>query len=236
MRTNPPLIRLTALAFPGDCAGCGVPLLEIEEEADGLCAGCRARLAPDSGPACPSCGRPLISEIGRCIDCRRRPDPSFDAALALLPYAGLPKRLLAAYKFAGRRQLAGAFADIAAEGIARLSAERGAVDAVVPVPPRPGKLHAQGWDQVDWLVERLPAGTPPVRRTLRRLPSRSQKELDRAGRLANLNGKFVCAERPPASALLVDDVATTGATLEACAASLRAGGCRRVLALALCYD
>jgi predicted amidophosphoribosyltransferase len=104
------------------------------------------------------------------------------------------------------------------------------------VPPRPGKIKKKGWDQVELLSRRLERSGISVSRCLRRLPSRSQKELDRAGRATNLVGKMVCFASPPETAILIDDVITTGATLDACARSLKDAGSERVYALAFCYD
>jgi ComF family protein len=109
--------------------------------------------------------------------------------------------------------------------------------SVVPVPPRPGKLRKQGWDQVDLLAEHMSAlESLPVNRCLRRLPSKTQKELGREDRIRNLRGRIVCASTPPQRAVIIDDVITTGATLSACSGALMEAGCVRVFALALCYD
>jgi predicted amidophosphoribosyltransferase len=108
--------------------------------------------------------------------------------------------------------------------------------AIVPVPPRPGKIKRKGWDQIELLARRMERSGVSVSRCLRRLPSRSQKELDRHGRAINLVGKMICIEPPPKTAILIDDVITTGSTMDACARALKEAGCAHVYALAFCYD
>jgi len=107
----------------------------------------------------------------------------------------------------------------------------------VPVPPRPGKIRKQGWDQIEYLAGLLEKEHGlPVTRCLKRLPSRTQKKLNREERGKNLKGRILCIKTPPRIAILFDDVITTGATLNACAASLIEGGAEKVYAVCLFYD
>jgi predicted amidophosphoribosyltransferase len=78
-------------------------------------------------------------------------------------------------------------------------------------------------------------GSLPVNRCLKRLPSKSQKLLNREERLANLKGRIRCVKKPPETAILFDDVITTGATVDACAAVLLEAGAKEVYAVCLFY-
>jgi ComF family protein len=120
--------------------------------------------------------------------------------------------------------------------------ERGTSPALIPVPPRPGKIKEQGWDQVEYLAQALEKGLgragQEIRacRCLKRLPSKTQKELGREDRLKNLQNRIILTQKPPQSAIVIDDVITTGATLDACASVLKAGGAERVYGICLVYD
>ncbi|MDR1971721.1 MAG: double zinc ribbon domain-containing protein [Treponema sp.] len=224
-----PLFFIREFFFPSGCALCGAALVGPEEAWQGLCGPCREGLAPVLGETCDRCGRPLVSESGRCLACRAREDWNCDSVSLIYPYLGKYRKLLGAYKF-GKHIGVGNF-------LARRLGERCCPGFdLVPVPPRPGKIRKTGWDQVEYLVRFLEREGFPVRRCLRRLPSQTQKKLGRRDRLQNLEGRFVPAAAAPKKALLIDDVMTTGATLEACAAALKGAGAEQVRGLCLFYD
>jgi ComF family protein len=108
-------------------------------------------------------------------------------------------------------------------------------DAVIPVPLHPQRERERGFNQADLLAGLLARSLRvPKRDLLRRIrPTPRQAGFDRSHRMENIRGAFVLRRSvPPASALLlVDDVSTTGATLDACAAILKSGGAGVVAAL-----
>ena len=133
------------VSLPRSCVLCGYPLPPRRDAHPWpLCSDCSVMLRPWAGERCESCGLPLISEHGRCMRCRGI-ERAFDSAYPLFSYAGAARELISAYKKSRRRSLAPFFADIFAKTIEEKWPDR----IIVPVPPRPGKARASGWDQVE---------------------------------------------------------------------------------------
>jgi ComF family protein len=171
---------------------------------------------------------------------------SFDGAFPLYSYTGVMRKLLIAYKAKKRRSLALFFAQqLAPEITARYPGY-----TVVPVPPRPGKIRREGWDQVDLLADILERTWQlPVSRCLaRQKGGDEQKTLDREGRRTNVMGRYTLlpgriktdgrrsACSLPAKTLLLDDIMTTGATLSECASVLKRYGSSQVFAMVIAAD
>jgi len=227
--------------FQHGCAVCGRPCASLDEAWYGLCNDCRAGIELDLAEtraleSCEYCGKPLISERGRCLCCRRTEALAFDRAIVLFPYAGKYRKLLRGYKFDGHIALGNFFAEI----IRKTLEEKGipAETGIVPVPPRPGKIHNIGWDQVEYLARLLEKNGSvfPVIRCLKRLMSKSQKELGRKNRQINIKGRIITKKQIPKTAVIIDDVITTGSTLDACASALKENGAQTVYGLCLFYD
>jgi competence protein ComFC len=221
--------------FPGRCLLCGEWLFLAGDPSIPLCEECSDGIRALGGTRCERCGIELISERGTCLRCRTA-DFSFDLNVSLFSYSGLPKRLLAALKFRGRVRLAPFFAGHAAAALKILSPD-GAV--VVPAPPRQGRRSP---DAVELVVRSLESGHGiSVLRLLSRAGVVQQKSLDYEQRRENLKGMISLSPGSlpleiPAEVVLLDDVFTTGATLDACASALRDAGCRSVKAITLVIE
>ena len=216
--------------LPRGCVLCGSPL--PPELPWPLCGDCRASLRPWEGERCECCGLPLISELGRCMRCRGA-QRAFDCAFPLFSYAGPVRDLIAEYKKNRRRSLAPYFALL----FARAIEDRWPGWTVVPVPPRPAR--ARDWDQVEEIARLLEARGIDVCRILERGHNSSQqKKLGRSERGDNAKKSYTLkpGATSPQRALLIDDVITTSATLDACALALRSGAAVRVEALVLAAD
>jgi ComF family protein len=161
-----------------------------------------------------------------------------DLVRAAFVYGGPLPRLLHAFKYEGREEAGRALADWTAQAFRRTPGFEDA-DALVPVPLHPSRERARGFNQALGLARALARTSGlPVRRALVRIrPTRPQWRYGRAARRQRLRDAFALAEAVgPLRGrvlVLVDDVATSGGTLETCARVLRAGGARAVKAFVL---
>jgi predicted amidophosphoribosyltransferase len=191
-------------------------------------------LAP---PCCAACSAGCAAEQVLCDRCEQSlrgvpPPPhiqlpALDVAWAAAPHDGVARELVVALKF---RRLLGV-----ADQIARRIADRAPPDLldglVVPVPPAPSRLWRRGFDPAEEIAIGLARLTGlDLCLCLARADGPRQVGRSRAARLAE-PPRVRAIEGVPATALLVDDVQTTGATLSACARALREAGAERVSAL-----
>jgi len=230
------LLEVKNFLFPGFCALCGGGLIGDEIRV-ALCEDCRASLVPVHGDKCRMCGKPLVSEKENCLSCRNAPKPSWDRLCVLFPYTGKYRKLLASYKFGKNTALADFFAEKVLE--VKNSDPDLREASLVPVPPRPGKIKSSGWDQVDFLVKRIKKiekDSVSVSHSLKRIKSKIQKRLNRSERMENLKGRVFLTAAAPKTALVIDDVITTGSTMEVCSAVLKEGGAEKIYGLCLFYD
>lgn len=212
------------------CMACGSP----EGVREGLCARCEARLTRVPDRVCERCGD-VAQAPGLCPRCRAA-SPPYAAARAALLYEGPARTLVLAMKFRGEFDLpVRRFSRAMAQ---RLAQEGWRVDAVVNVPAAPKTLHARGYNQAELIARRLAreAGLPFLRGALRkRNRVRSQVGLGAAERRRNVQGTIRIgrgiARAAGKTLLLVDDVMTTGATVEECARVLLAAGAQAVYVL-----
>jgi ComF family protein len=174
---------------------------------------------------------PLVSEKETCMRCRET-SFSFDRCLSLFAFEGKIRDLIHLYKFSGRTRLSGVFAGLISSAAADLFKDV----VLVPVPPRPGRRRHDHIGRIAAVLHSRHGVS--VCRALERGRGPAQKSLDFEERRRNLVGAFRMrpGARAPANTLLLDDVFTTGATLDACAGVLREGGAGRVSAIAIAID
>ena len=223
------LAGLAEVLSPMRCAGCDLP-------GSLLCTPCRAALPLiPYAESCPRCGARTVA--GRCTECRGR-DFAFDAASCAGILDGPLSRMLSLYKDAGERRYAPILGALAADAAARW---RGWADAVVPIPPTRAARARRGFDHVVPLANPVAAALDaPLLPCLRAARRVDQRGLGREERMTNMAGAFVAlpVEVAPQRVVLVDDVITTGSTLDAAATVLKAVGVRavRVVSVARAQD
>jgi ComF family protein len=226
---------LVTVALAPCCACCGHPL---ETPTRGpVCAGCWGAVRALSPPLCRTCGDSLPSwrivsrAMQVCAACRRGRS-AVSCARAAGAYEGTLREIIQAFKYEGRRSLARPLATLMREAGGDLL---GDADVVVPVPLHAWRRFRRGFNQAADLAARLDA---PVLHALWRVrPTPPQTGLAARLRRRNVRGAFRLSPLVPRArvegriVVLVDDVRTTGATLNACAAVLAAAGAREVRAL-----
>lgn len=175
--------------------------------------------------ACPRCGKFLSGVVG-CSDCLSR-GPGFpDKILALGPYEGDLRDSLHRFKYNGEKRIGRFLADLLLEGPVR---DLTRPDLVIPVPLHAHKLRQRGYNQSQVLAERVAAGLGAglAADSLYRVsPTKPQAGLQREARRSNLSHAFALCQPEQVrgkAILLVDDIITTGYTLEACGNALRQG-------------
>jgi len=176
-----------------------------------------------------------------CQDCVDLCEPERRAAISAAgTYGGPLRRAIHRFKYEGERGLAAELGALIAARLASDLARGGSVDVVVPAVLHTERMRARGYDQTALLAERVAALCGlPLRAPLRRVRlGRPQTQLDGAARAENVRGAFT-SEAGSLHGLrvaLIDDVATTGATLAAASSALRAAGAREVHAYVIALD
>ena len=225
--------------LPVECAACHTPL--AEDPIPYFCSKCWNTIAPLGPSRCTRCDRPFVSPLATihspqhiCQSCRKRP-PSYTKAWTLYPYRPPLQDAICLFKYRGKVSLA--------EPLARLMIDRlpalEKIDVIVPVPLQADRLREREFNQALLLADRIGRylHIPVCSTVLSRIaPAPPQTTLSRKKRLNNLRGAFAIP-RPEAISdkriLLIDDVFTTGTTVNACAKILRKAGSGDVFVLTL---
>ncbi len=231
----PDIRRLAALVgrdlldavFPIECVGCG--------NSGGLiCASCLENLTVLNTPYCEICATP--GDFARCQPCTES-KRWFDGVRAPYRYAGPMRQAILALKYGGIRAGSTQLADLLA---AYLKTNPMPGSVVMPVPMHRSRLRERGYNQAELLASRVASQCDlayqhaALVRT--RLIDPQAGIADPGGRVANVSGSVAVADGTNVSGMeiiLIDDVATTGSTLEECAATLKRAGARSVWCLTL---
>ncbi|MCE3263275.1 MAG: amidophosphoribosyltransferase [Pseudoduganella sp.] len=225
---------LLAVLLPCNCVLCGArgPAL--------LCPGCHAQFFGAGTPRCPVCANPMAAAAHPaamglpCGRCQAAP-PAFDATLAAADYALPVDRLVLQLKFAGQLALARLFAGLLGEAIARADAPARARPALLcPVPLGPQRLSERGYNQS--LEIARPLGRQlgiavHARLAVRVRDTPAQSSTPHGARRANIAHAFAIPDRALVAGRhigLVDDVMSSGQTLQELAATLKRHGAARV--------
>lgn len=230
---------LVAVAFAPECAACCAVL--DRPLAGPVCETCWRAIRPLPPPCCRACGDPLPSwrvasvTMARCARCRRAP-MAVAAARAAGEYEGSLREIVHAFKYDGRRTLAAPLGRLLREAGGEILS---GAHCAIPVPLHPWRRLRRGFNQATDLARAT--GIPVVHALWRTRATAPQTGLTAGARRRNVRGAFrlspLLARRSIATHLagrivvLIDDVRTTGATLDACARVLQEAGAKEVRAL-----
>lgn len=210
-------MRVLDVVLPERCAICDVPGLA-------LCASCRAALTRLVPPLCDRCGSPGPWPVRRCAECAGRRLAFVDARSAIV-YDGRARALVLAWKERGRRRLAHEAALLVAGAIPAPAGE-----CLIPVPGDPEREWRRGDVPARTLAAELALlwALPLHDVLVRNRPLQRQRGLSLDARRRNVRDSVDARSSMPADVCLVDDVYTSGATVDACARACRRAGARRV--------
>ena len=230
-----------ALRFvlPVECIACGQSL--STDPVPFFCTVCWDTIRPLQQPVCARCDQPFVSPAAtsytpnhHCQDCMERP-PDFERAWTLFPYLPPLRDAICSFKYRGKHTLAKPLARLMISALP----SRIDVDVIIPVPLHPTRLRAREFNQSLLLADQLSRHLSlPVSATnlVRTAVTDPQTALSRQARLRNLRNTFTIRwpqDLAEQRILLVDDVFTTGTTLNECAKTLRRAGSGPVFALTL---
>lgn len=224
--------------FPSFCELCS-QLLEAPGEKV-VCRSCLQKLRPRRTASCLCCGRffDFVGEPRLCPECTRK-CPAFEVHRSCASYEGILKDIIILFKYRKFRILDKVLADFVLKSLGREESLWWGVDLLVPVPLHPRREKERGFNQALAVARELSGKKgikldPHVLVRTRATPP--QTSLEAEERKKNVRGAFA-ALSPEAvrgrTVLLVDDVFTTGSTLEECALTLRKAGAAEVRALTI---
>ena len=226
------LRKILDIFYPRCCPVCQKIL---KDQRRMICPECEKKLRPIGHPRCYKCGKP-IEEGEYCKDCQKHTH-IFDQGRGIFVYDGIMRRSVTRYKYYGCRE----YGDFYAKAMYRYAwknLNQWKPDLIVPVPIHKSKERLRGFNQAAYLADRLgcytgiPVDTDLVQKVVK---TKSQKKLNAMQRRKNLEEAFLVNEDVLGKRILVvDDVYTTGSTIDAMASCLKKKGASAVYFLTVC--
>ncbi len=218
--------RFIDLLFPPRCGGCQSP-------GSLWCATCRAAVISLTPPWCEKCGEPFVTDR-LCANCRTHP-LVIEKIRSVALFDGVLRQAIHRFKYERLAALAEPFGLMLADC---WRTEQFAADWLIPVPLHPSRERDRGYNQSELLARNLArhVSVPVSPHGLRRTRATAvQMTLNAAERRENVAGAFECVEKRVRGTrvVIIDDVGTTGATLDACAQAVLQAGAVSVMGLTL---
>jgi len=225
------LSKILDLFFPKRCTICD----NVINGADGVCNICKKKIWFLTGPVCMICGKKLNQDTVYCYDCSRKKH-EFIRNFAVFEYPVI-KESLYRFKYKGRAEYASYYAKNAfllhGKKLMELQA-----DAIIPVPLHASRYRQRGYNQAQEFARELSGWihVPLQSHCLRRIkPTKALKTMDVLGRQNNLKKAFLFMQNDVKlkTIIVVDDIYTTGSTLDEIARTCKAAGVENVYALTI---
>ena len=224
---------LLDMIYPKKCPLCHEVLKDRNKL---LCGKCAGKIRPFSGSLCMKCGKPVNETEEYCSECRHR-ERKFIRGRSVFLYNAQMKNSLLRYKYYGSREYGKYYAESMCRYVGR-DIKSWRPDVIIPVPLHRRKKKMRGFNQAADLAERIGKilGIPVAEDVIyKSRETRSQKKLDAEERKKNLRNAFRAAVPVTGLRILVvDDVYTTGSTVEAMAECLLENGAKAVFFVTLC--
>ena len=224
--------------YPSRCALCG---RLIESENDGVCDECYERLPFINDTRCIRCSKSIEENELLCTDCSKI-EHCYTQGFAMWKYDKTTKKIISRLKYDGVRDLS-LFISRELAYRSRNMIKKWTPDAIIPVPLHPSKKRRRGFNQAALIAGGVGKtyGIPVVDDVLfRSHKTLAQKHLDNTDRMSNLKGAFyvdagkLAKYRKQRSVVVVDDIYTTGSTIDGCANALLECGVEKVYFLCAC--
>ena len=204
----------------------------------GICDGCRIKIQRVREPFCQKCGKPLAEESVVCGDCQGK-ESSYEYGRSLFVYNSSMQKSIGKFKYHGRQEYAKYYAEQMyleyGEWMKEICAQR-----LIPVPIHKNRFRKRGYNQAELIAKELArlSGIPVWKDFLvRSKDTLPQKELSNKERRENLFQAFQVKEqglelnRIPKCVIIIDDIYTTGSTLEECSKVIKKAGVHNVFFL-----
>ncbi len=225
---------LLDMLFPRRCPVCHEIIVPACRR---VCVDCEQRLVPVTEPYCMKCGKPVRKEEEEyCRECRGK-EQSFTEGRAVFIYDEIMKKSIYRFKYGGRQEYAAFYA----HEIERCLGEkiRGwSAQALIPIPLHKSRLNGRGYNQAELIAKELgkQTGIPVYGKYMKRVKRTAvQKNLNAAERENNLKRAFKIERNDVKlkSVILIDDIYTTGSTINAAAQCLREAGITNIYFIVL---
>ncbi len=229
MKTKKIIDKVISFFFPKRCAGCDC----IISGEKGVCNECDRKIRMLTGPVCMICGKSVKSDRVYCFDCGRKRH-EFVQNMAVFEYLDIRESLYR-FKYNGRAE----YADYYAQKAYELHGKRIALwhaDAIIPVPLHSSRLKKRGYNQAEEFALKLSelTGIPVYAKALKRVKNtKPLKLLSLSQRQNNLKKAFLFMQNDVKlnTIIIVDDIYTTGATLDAVSKVCRECGVTGIYAI-----